>query len=53
METAITFQIILCVYGLFCSLLLLIKSEHKKTTVLPVNNNVLVNNEIKYDKFCS
>ena len=53
METAITLQIILCIYSLFCAVLLLIPSEHKHNSVTSSTQVITGNNEKKYDKFCS
>ena len=53
MEAAITLQIILSIYCLFCAFLLIIPSQHKHTKVStskPVIQNKTENN---FDKFCS
>ena len=46
-------QIILCIYGLFCAYLLTIETKQNKTSINSQNMNSIVNNTIKYDKYCS
>lgn len=53
METAITLQIILAIYCLFCAFLLIIPSQHKQGKV-STSEAITTNNPKKnYDKFCS
>ena len=53
METAITLQIILSIYCLFCAFLLIIPSQHKHTKVTTANTVTTNKTKNKYDKFCS
>ena len=53
METAITLQIILCIYSLLCAFLLIIPSQHKHTKVTTSKPTITNKTENKYDKFCS
>ena len=46
-------QLILCIYGLFCAVLLLIPTKPNKTDVVPSNNFSSNINGRKYDKYCS
>ena len=53
METAITLQIILSIYCLFCAFLLIIPSQHKHTKVTTANTVITNKTKNKYDKFGS
>lgn len=53
MESAITLQILLSIYCLFCAFLLIIPSQHKHTKVTTPKPVITNNTEKKYDKFCS
>lgn len=46
-------QLILCIYGLFCAVLLLIPTKPNKTDVVPSDNFSPNINGRKYDKYCS
>lgn len=45
-------QLILCIYGLFCAFLLTVQTEPKTSGGTSIKNANL-NNEIKFDKYCS
>lgn len=53
MTSAITLEIILSIYCLFCAFLLIIPSQHKHTKVTTTNVIKTNKTENKYDKFCS
>lgn len=53
MQTAITLQIILSIYNLFCAFLLIIPSQHKHTKVSTQTSVMTNKTEKNYDKFCS
>lgn len=53
MESAITLQILLSIYCLFCAFLLIIPSQHKHTKVTTPKQVITNKTEKQYDKFCS
>ena len=46
-------QLILCIYGLFCAVLLSIQTKPAQKDFIPSSNASSNNNERKYDKYCS
>ena len=52
-ESAITLQIILSIYSLFCAILLIIPSQHKNAKVTNQTPVITNKTEKSYDKFCS